>query len=89
MARGETEHVPFAEMLLDQGARVDIRDELLQSTALGWACRWGRVHFVKLLLERGADPVETDAEPWATPRAWAQKMKHDNVLQLLLSYLPK
>src|SRR5437660_1739517 len=33
MARGETEHVPFAEMLLDQGARIDIRDELLQSTA--------------------------------------------------------
>ena len=89
MARGETEHLPFAEMLLDQGARIDIRDELLQSTALGWACRWGRVHFVKLLLERGADSVEADAEPWATPRAWAQKMKHDNVLQVLLSYRPK
>ena len=82
-------HVPFAEMLLDQGARIDIRDELLQSTALGWACRWGRVHFVKLLLERGADPVETDAEPWATPRAWAQKMKHDNVLQVLRKLPPK
>ena len=89
MARGETEHVPFAEMLLDQGARIDIRDELLQSTALGWACRWGRVHFVKLLLERGADPVEKDAQPWATPRAWAQKMKHDKVLQVLLEYRPK
>jgi ankyrin repeat protein len=89
MAQGETEHVPFAEMLLDQDARIDFRDELLQSTALGWACRWGRVHFVKLLLERGADPVEADAEPWATPKAWAQKMKHDNVLQVLLSYRPK
>jgi len=89
MAQGGKEHLPFAEMLLDQGARIDIRDELLQSTALGWACRWGRVHFVKLLLERGADPVETDAEPWATPRAWAQKMKHDNVLQALVSYRAK
>lgn len=89
MARGEKEHLPYAEMLLDRGARVDIRDELLRSTALGWACRWGRVHFVKLLLERGADPVETDAEPWATPMAWAQKMKHDNVLPVLLNHWPK
>jgi ankyrin repeat protein len=76
-------------MLLNQGARIDIRDELLRSTALGWACRWGRVHFVKLLLERGADPIETDAELWAAPRAWAHKLNHDNVLQVLLSYRPK
>jgi ankyrin repeat protein len=89
VAQGENKHVPHAEMLLNQGARTDIRDELLKSTALGWACRWGRVHFVKLLLERGADPVEADAEPWATPRAWAQKMKHDNVLQVLLNYRPE
>jgi ankyrin repeat protein len=55
----------------------------LKSTALGWACRWGRVHFVKLLLERGADPIEADAEPWAMPRAWAQKRGHDAVLEVL------
>lgn len=35
---------------------------------------------VKLLLERGADPVEADAELWATPRAWAEKVGHDAVL---------
>lgn len=81
--------MPYVEMLLDRGARIDIRDELLQSTALGWACRWGRVHFVELLLERGADPVEADAEAWAMPKAWARKMKHDNVLQVLLNHWPK
>jgi ankyrin repeat protein len=89
MARGEKEHVPFAEMLLDAGARMDIRDEMLKSTPLGWACRWGRLHFVKLLLDRGADPVEADAEPWATPTAWAQKMMHDDVLQMLRTDRPK
>jgi ankyrin repeat protein len=89
VARGETKHVPFARMLLDAGARTDVRDELLQSTALGWACRWGRVHFVKLLLERGADPVESDAEPWATPIAWAQKMRHDRVLDVLRDHRPR
>jgi ankyrin repeat protein len=83
MARGGPEHVPFAEMLLDSGARIDLRDELLESTALGWACRWGRLHFVKLLLARGADPIEKDAAPWARPLAWAQKMKHDRVIELL------
>lgn len=72
-----------ATMLLDAGARLDPRDDLLKSTPLGWACRWGRVELAKLYLRRGADPIEADAEPWATPRAWAEKMKHTEVLALL------
>jgi ankyrin repeat protein len=83
VAQGESEHVPYAEMLLDRGARTDIRDDLLKSTPLGWACRWGRVELVKLYLRRGADPIEADAEPWATPKAWAEKMGHTEVLALL------
>jgi hypothetical protein len=39
-----------------------------------------QVELVKLLPERGADPIEADAERWATPRAWAEKMNHDHVL---------
>jgi hypothetical protein len=35
---------------------------------------------VKLLLERGADPLEADAEPWATPRAWAEKMGYQAII---------
>jgi ankyrin repeat protein len=89
MARGGPEHVPYAEMLLDRGTRLDIRDELLKSTPLGWACRWGRVYFVELLLARGADPLEKDAEPWATPTAWALKMKHGNVLEVLRRHSQK
>ena len=38
---------------------------------------------VKLLLERGADPIEARAEPWATPGAWAKKMGHREVAALL------
>ena len=73
----------FANMLLDNGARLDLRDELLKSTPLGWACRWGRKELVELLIARGAPVNEPDAEPWATPRAWAEKMEHEAVLELL------
>ena len=38
---------------------------------------------VKLFLARGADPVEADAEAWATPRAWAEKMRRPDILKLL------
>lgn len=77
------EALGFAALLLDAGARLDVRDGLLLSTPLGWACRWGRVELVKLFLERGADAVEAGAESWATPRAWAEKMGHTAVLDLL------
>jgi hypothetical protein len=73
----------LAAMLLDAGAGIDARDDVLKSTPLGWACRWGRFQLVKLLLERGAVPVEADAEPWATPRAWAEKRGQNAVLTLL------
>ncbi|HUQ94490.1 MAG TPA: single-stranded DNA-binding protein [Bryobacteraceae bacterium] len=50
---------------------------------VGWACRWGRIELVELFLQRGADPAETDAEPWAAPRAWAERMGHAAVAALL------
>jgi ankyrin repeat protein len=73
----------FASMLFDAGARLDIRDELLKSTPLGWACRWGRRELVEVLIARGAPVDEPDTEPWARPKAWAEKMKHADVLAVL------
>ena len=77
------DRLSFAIPVLDAGGRLDLRDNLLKSTPLGWACRWGRIELVRLFLERGADPIEADAEPWATPRAWAEKMNHAHVLAVL------
>jgi ankyrin repeat protein len=80
------ERARFAAMLLDHGARLDLRDDLLKSTPLGWACRWGRKELVELLIARGAPVNEPDAEPWATPLAWAEKMGHDDVLAVLRAH---
>ena len=49
------ERLAFVNMLLDHGARTDVRDDLLRKTPLGWARRWGRTEVVDLLLARGAD----------------------------------
>ena len=83
IARDHGVGVSLATMLLDAGARTDVRDEFLKSTPLGWACRWGRVALVELLLARGADPIEADAEPWATPLAWAERRHHAEIASIL------
>ena len=91
VARGDMapeERVSFAAAILDRGARLDLRDHLLQSTPLGWACRWGQLPLVRLFLDRGADPVEADAPPGATPAAWAAKMGHGDALALLGARTP-
>ena len=57
---GETSHwaddekLPFAELLLDYGADLETRDDELQSTPLGHACRYGLAKLAALLLEHGA-----------------------------------
>jgi hypothetical protein len=79
----DDEAAAFAQALLDAGARMDVRDDILKSTPLGWACRWGRAGVVKAMLERGADPWEENAEPWAQPRAWAEKMGHREIVEML------
>lgn len=85
MAGSAEERVSFARELLDAGARVDVRDEILRSTPLGWACRWGRIELVRLFLDRGASRDESATEPWARPIAWARRMGHTRIVELLTS----
>ena len=79
----ETERVEFGRVLIDAGASLTVRDPILRSTPLGWACRWGRRELAELLLERGAPANEPDAESWATPLVWAEKMGHPDVAEVL------
>ena len=83
IARDHGVGVALASLLLDAGARTDVRDIFLKSTPLGWACRWGREQLVELLLGRGADPIEPEAEPWATPLAWAERRQHAGIAVVL------
>ena len=73
----------FAAMLIGRGARLDVHDDLLRSTPLGWACRWGRLEMAEVLVARGALAEESDTEPWATPIAWAKRMGHSRLVSLL------
>jgi ankyrin repeat protein len=80
---GDEHRITRATLLLDAGASLSKRDQLLKSTPLGWACRWGRIELVKLYLERGAEVVESDGELWATPLAWATKWGRGEIVELL------
>ncbi len=79
----DAERARFAGMLIDRGAKLDVRDDLLKSTPLGWACRWGRMKLAETLIARGSPVDEPDAETWATPKAWAQKRKHVDLTKVL------
>jgi ankyrin repeat protein len=79
----EDEVAAFGRAALEAGARTDYRDDILKSTPLGWACRWGRIKLVRLLMEHGSVPEEKDAETWAQPVAWARKMGHNEIISIL------
>ena len=82
----EAERVAFATILLDYGADLDVLDDLLQSSPLGWAVRWGKYDLARLYLERGADPTLAGAD-WATPLAWAEKKGYGDIADLIKRYL--
>jgi ankyrin repeat protein len=85
---GDKDRARFAAMLLEHGARLDLRDDMLKSTPLGWACRWGRTKMVELFLKRGASAEEPEAEPWAKPEAWAAKMGQEEIVKMLRTKRP-
>ena len=82
----EAERVAFATILLEHGADLNVVDELLQSSPLGWAARWGRYDLAQLYLEQGADPILA-GEEWATPLAWAEKKSNTDIVDLIMRYL--
>ena len=68
---------------IDQGADQHARDEDLRYAPLGWAANDGRKEVVVLLLLRVAKLNLPDDPPWATPRAWATRRGHRELVELL------
>ena len=70
-------------MFVKVGAKVDAIGGELETTPLNWAARSGHVHMCVLLIQAGADPLQTDIEGFATIHL-AAMFGHSNVVAYLL-----
>ena len=74
----------FAVLLLNAGARVDVRDRH-GSTPLHYAARTNQEYLVRRILEAGADTRATDGQ-LRTPRDVARIKGHAYVAEILTRY---
>ncbi|GHC07320.1 ankyrin repeat domain-containing protein [Cerasicoccus arenae] len=81
----ESIRIRFLKQLIEKGAVLTARDEVLQATPLGWACRWGYAEVAAYLLASGVESDEADAPPWARPRAIAESYGHFRLLSNILN----
>ncbi|MFL5240781.1 MAG: ankyrin repeat domain-containing protein [Gemmataceae bacterium] len=51
-----SDHLEVVRLLVERGARLDIRDTVYQSTPLGWAVYGGRTAIAEYLRDQGAPP---------------------------------
>ncbi len=77
-------NVKKAEILLEQGANVDIKQRTFFGAPLQYAASAGHVEMVRLLLEHKANVNSTDRF-LRTPLMWAASHGHCDVLKVLLS----
>lgn len=82
----ESDRIAFGRILIDHGADLDLLDDLLESTPLGWAARWDRYELAELYLENGADPHLAGSD-WSKPLAWAEKRGNKRVAGLIRRYV--
>jgi hypothetical protein len=75
-------HWLACQQLIELGADVNIRDDIYGQTPLGWACAYGSLEVVKLLLNAGAEV--DDQASGRTPLQVAVLHGDRNVCQLLL-----
>jgi ankyrin repeat protein len=72
-----------ARLFIEHGARLDARDQELQSTPVAYAARAGHLRMVRFLLDQGALVNHPEDPPWATSLAWARQRGHTRVVALL------
>ena len=82
-SNSEAVMIEMAEVLLDYKADVNVQDEELCSTPLGWHVRAGHKEVVAFLLEHGAYVNIPDAPNWAAPLSWAERRGHMEIAEML------
>ena len=75
--------IELAEVLLDYKADLNVQDDELCSTPLGWHVRAGHKDVVAFLLEHGASANIPDTPAWAAPLSWAEKRGHREIAEML------
>ena len=75
--------IEMAEVLLDYKADLNVQDDELCSTSLGWHVRAGHKDVVAFLLEHGASANLPDTPKWAAPLSWAEKRGHMEIAEML------
>jgi ankyrin repeat protein len=69
------------ELLLENGAELETKDEVYGQTPLSCAARYGHEAVVELLLENSAE-LETKDENGQTPLSWAAWNGHKAIVKL-------
>lgn len=75
-------NIELIELLLDQGAKVDAKNNL-GATPLYFACQFGNLEAVKILIEEGAE-IDEKTTSGGTPLMIATQMEHHAVVDYLL-----
>ena len=73
----------LAELFIEHGGRLDLCDEDIFSTPLGWAAKFGQLEMVQYLLDRNAPLHHPEAPDWAQPIEWAKRRNHLHIEELL------
>ncbi|KAF5857293.1 hypothetical protein ETB97_005977 [Aspergillus alliaceus] len=80
----ENGHEPVVKLLVDKGADIQSKDNILHRTPLAWAALNGNEEAVKLLIEAGADLESKDSDG-RTPLTLATANAHREAVRLLVN----
>lgn len=72
-----------AAIFISHGAEINVVDDELCSTPLGWAAKYGKTEMVRFLLEKGDDPNLPIDKTWAQPISWAKSRGHHEIVSVL------
>jgi len=83
---GYDRYLEIAEAIIEHGADLSARDDLMGLTPLGFAVRSNNIAYAELLLKKGASPNLPDDVPGLTPLSIAENKGFTKMMDLLEAY---